>query len=99
MFHSTCGDTKPYVVSMQVNGIDLVMVVDTRAAISVISEQTYNNMWSHPPQLQLSSLVLKTYTGKVIGVKGLIEVDVIYKEQKASLSLIMTLGKGPSLLA
>ena len=31
-------------------------------------------------------------------MKGLIEVDVIYKEQKASLSLIVTLGKGPSLL-
>ena len=98
MFHSTCGDTKPYVVNMQVNGIDLVMEVDTGAALSVISEQTYNNLWSDPPQLQASTSVLKTYTGEVIRVKGLIEVDVIYKEQKASLSLIVTLGKGPSLL-
>ena len=98
MFHSTCGDTKPYVVNLQVNGIDLVMEVDTGAALSVITEQIYNNLWSDPPQLQASSSVLKTYTGKVIRVKGLIQVDVIYKEQKASLSLIVTLGKGPSLL-
>ena len=69
MFHSTCGDTKPYVVNLQVNGIDLVMEVDTGAALSVISEQTYNNLWSDPPQLQASSSVLKTYTGEVIRVK------------------------------
>ena len=58
MFHSICGDTKPYIVSMQVNGTDLVMEVDTEAALSVISEQTYNNLWSDPPQLQSSFSVL-----------------------------------------
>ena len=46
MFHSTCGDTKPYVVNLQVNGIDIVMEVDTGAALSVITEQIYNNLWS-----------------------------------------------------
>ena len=58
MIHSTCGDMKPYVVSMQVNKIDLVMEVDTRATLSVISEQTCNNLWSDPPQLQSSSSVI-----------------------------------------
>ena len=38
MFHSNCGDMKPYVISMQVNGIDLVMEVDAGAALSIISE-------------------------------------------------------------
>ena len=60
MFHSICGDTKPYIVSMQVNETDLVMEVDTEAALSVISEQTYYNLWSDPPQLQSSFSVLTT---------------------------------------
>ena len=74
------------------------MEVDTGAALSIISEQTYKDLWSDPPQLQPCSSVLKTYTGEVIRVKGMIDVDVIYKDQKASLSLIVTLGRGPSLL-
>ena len=61
MFHSTCDNTKLFVFSMQVNGIDLVMEVDTGTTLSVIREQTYNNLWSDPPQLQSSSSVLKTY--------------------------------------
>ena len=28
MFHSTCGDTKPYIVSMHVGGVDLTMEVN-----------------------------------------------------------------------
>jgi len=83
---------------MKVCGVDLIMEVDTGAALSVISEQTYNSLWTDPPQLRPCSSVLKTYTGEVIKVKGLIKVDVIYNDQKASLSLIVTLGEGPSLL-
>ena len=98
MFHSTSADTKPYIVSLKVGGVDLAMEVDTRAALSVISEKTYNNLFSNPPQLKACSSILKTYTGEVIRVRGLINVDVKYEDQKASLNLIVTLGDGPSLL-
>ena len=50
MFHSTGGDTKPYTVSLKVCGVDMIMEVDTGAALSVISEQTYNSLWSDPLQ-------------------------------------------------
>ena len=53
MFHSICGDTKPYIVSKQVNETYLVMEVDSEAALSVISEQTYYKTllnYSHPFQ-------------------------------------------------
>ena len=47
--------------------------------------------------IQTSFSGLKTYTGEVIKVKGLIDVDIIYNDQnqKVSLSLIVTLGEGP----
>ena len=31
-------------------------------------------------------------------MKGVIDVDVMYKDQQASLNLIITFGEGPSLL-
>ena len=98
MFHSTGGDTKPYTVSLKVCGVDMIMEVDAGAALSVISEQTYNSLWSDPPPVQPCSSILKTYTGEVIKVKGVIDVDVMYKDQQASLKLIVTSGEGPCLL-
>ena len=47
MYHSTSVDTKPYMVTVKVNGADLKMEVDTGAALSVISEKTYNTLWPH----------------------------------------------------
>ena len=56
--HHASADTprtsKPIHITLQVNQADLTMEVDTGAAFSVISEDTYNTLWSHttPPELK-----------------------------------------------
>ena len=59
------------------------MEVDTGAALSVISEQTYRELWPNPelaPTLKPNKVKLKTYTGESIAVKGTIDVHVTYLE-------------------
>ncbi len=76
------------------------MQVDTGASLSLISEETYRTLWTtdSAPTLQESNVKLKTYTGSVIVVKGILEVKVNYKDQNCNLSLVVVKGSGPSLL-
>ena len=93
--------SKPVYVTLQVNQADLTMEVDTGAAFSVISEETYNNLWSHtsaPVLKQVNGPLLKTYTGEPISLKGLIRVPVIYNDQSKMLDLLVVKGNGPTLM-
>ena len=74
--------------------------VDTGASVSIISEETYNRLWSpeDAPPLQESSVKLRTYSGEQIGVKGSTIVTVKYKDQTEQLPLVVANGSGPSLL-
>ena len=67
--------SSPYVVDVKVNGHSLTMEVDSGAAISLAIEAAVAPFLSSA-QLQPSSTVLKTYTGKQIPVKGILTVDV-----------------------
>ena len=58
------------------NGIELQMKVDTGASVSIISEYTYNKLWTHnKPPLQETTLKLRTYTGETLQIHGAISVD------------------------
>ena len=76
------------------------MEIDTGAAVSLISEKTYKTQWSpqFQPTLKASNVRLHTYTKESIEVLGSIPVEVTYKRQKKSLSLLVVAGEGPSLL-
>ena len=82
---------------LRLNNVDVSMEVDTGAALSVISEQTYRELWPNPelaPTLQPSTVKLKTYTGESIAVKGTIDVHVTYLQQKSRLNLLVVAGTG-----
>ena len=68
--------------------------------MSLISAETYHRVWKSDsaPTLQESNVKLKTYTGAVIPVQGVLEVTVAYKDQSHKLSLVVVEGSGPSLL-
>ena len=71
------------------------------AAFSIISEDTYKNLWSHtasPALKHTTGLLLKTYTGESISLKGQIEVQVAYNGQSKMLNLLVVKGHGPSLI-
>ncbi len=101
MFKVTTPETaKPLFATLQFNHAELRMEVDTGAALSIISEHTYRNLWpeSTAPRLRSTDTRLCTYTGEEIPVLGAIEVCVEYQGQKENLSLLVVRKRGPSLL-
>ena len=73
--------------------------IDTGASASVMSESTYHQVWEgHGPPIQPSQAKLRTYSGEHLKVLGAIDVQVKYKEQTKSLTLLVMSGKGPTLL-
>ena len=87
---------KPLEVTVQVDGHQLVMEVDTGASLSLISHETYQQLWpSHP--LKASSVNLRTYSRDQVRVLGGLNVDVSYRDKNAELPLLVIEGSGPSL--
>ena len=92
--------TQPLSATFKLNGVDLTMDIDTGASISIISEQTFKELWGQDchPALQRCGIRLRTYTGELLPIKGEIQVDVHYKDQINTLPLIVAEGNGPSLV-
>ena len=90
----------PFITTVEVDGSDLDMEVDTGASLSLISEDTYSSHWSAgaAPVLTPSSISVRTYSGEELKVLGSLMVDVRYKEQKCHLPLVVIQGHGPNLL-
>ena len=74
--------------------------MDTGAAASVISEKTYWALWpkQRHPQLQDTYILLRTYTGEQLKVKGQVSVAVCFGGTTMSLNLLVVAGSGPSLM-
>ena len=91
-------EERPYFGDCFSKWSDNKMQLDTGASVSIISETTYKSLWSQPPKLSPSNVKLHTYTGKAIAVLGSLEVEVVYKHQRARLPILVAKGKGPSLI-
>ena len=89
--------TKPWVITVDVEGQSLEMEVDTGASLSLISVETHRRLLSHK-QLKESHVKAYTYSGQPIQVMGTLDVDVCYDGQQALLPLAVVQGDGPSLL-
>ena len=88
----------PIVVPMAVNNKELLMELDTGAAVSVISSSTHNRMFPECPLLNTSA-VLTTYTGEQMSLAGEIKVKVSYGNQMVdNFKLFVVEGDGPSLM-
>ncbi|CAI5657334.1 unnamed protein product [Oreochromis niloticus] len=91
---------EPIYATIQVNGKELQMEVDTGASASVISQATYHSLWHSggAPALQATEISLRQYTGECIPLLGAIEVHAAYQGQEAAATLLVVKGEGPSLL-
>ena len=100
VFLARDSSSSPFLIAVNVSDVDLLMEVDTGAAVSLISESTYNSLWSgeNKPPLQHADVSLRTYSGEKLPVVGQISVVVKYLEQKRLLTLLVVRGEGPSLL-
>ena len=91
--------TEPYVVEVLLNEESVKMEVDTGAAMSVISEDTFRALKKKYPCLELceSKVRLHTYTGEQVKVAGQFKTSVKYEEQEIVPVLVIQ-GKGPNLI-
>ena len=88
----------PYRVELQVNNHPIIMEVDTGAAVSLAPESAVASLLS-TFSLQPTNVVLKTYTGEQIPVKGTLSVNVKYGQQhQKNLKLLVVAGSGPCLM-
>ena len=89
--------SRPYQVVLDVNGQSLTMEIDTGAAVSLISQDTKEDLFPSTC-LDKSSLILRTYTAETIPVLGQMEVEVKYGGYTGHHKLYVVKGKGPPLL-
>ena len=98
MFNVSSSPSKLYIVTVQINGTELPMEVDTGASLTLISKTTFEKLWNTQEALNLQSTTskLRTYTGEIIEVLRIANVNVSFQEQNQDLQLLVVAG--PSLL-
>ena len=95
MYHTTtvysttspAQSTKPLRVSLQIQGRNMVMELDTGSAVSIISENAYCD------NLKTSDHQLRTYTGEVVRPIGVADVKDVHQDQTKTLPLYVLKGK------
>ena len=88
----------PVMVEVKMNGESVRMEVDTGAAVSVMSQSSYERIRDSRQPLRESGLKLKTYTGEIISPQGVAAVDVVYQDQQSQLPITVVEGNVPNLL-
>ena len=98
LFHmKSSGRSNPLMVTITVDKRPVLMEVDTGAALSLVSEATFKELW--PDRSPESTRVrLCSYSGEAIPVLGSIDVNINYNGQEAQLPLVVVQGQGPNLL-
>ena len=87
----------PITVTVSVDDQQLLMEVDTGAAVSIIAEKTLKSLLPRAT-LKPTDVSLTTYTHERMTVLGELLVVVKYNQQVETLPLIVVAGEGPSLL-
>ena len=105
---NSCGDTasrgrKAVNLTETLQGCSMLMELDTAAAVSIISEETFQRIAGKGVTLEPSNTRLTSYTGDAITVLWMAEVDVTVQESvqpntSYTLPVIVVNGKGQSLL-
>ena len=84
-------------VHLKLNEQQVLMQVDTGAAVTLMSESTQRELFPKA-ELKQSSVKLHTYTTEFIAVLGTMEVQVKYGEYVGKQVLYVVSGNGPTLL-
>ena len=96
--HAVEGNTTPPIkVPLKVNDAPLTMELDTGAAVTVISEKLFKDLFADS-SLRESHLLLKTYSGETLPIVCAMDAKVQYKQQIQELPLTIVAGDGPCLL-
>ena len=85
------------IVAVTINGKEIIMELDTGAAVSVISKELWKFMFP-AVEVDSSEVRLTTYTKELLTIIGQRDVEVQYKDQKMNLILVIIEGNGPAFL-
>jgi hypothetical protein len=94
---SSVSSNRPIVISVSVDQCPLNMELDTGAAVSLVSEETFKKCWPNR-SLETPFTKLTTYSGEELTVQGVVHVVVEHNNCHATLPLWVVAGNGPSLL-
>ncbi|XP_062532877.1 uncharacterized protein K02A2.6-like [Bombyx mori] len=86
-----------YEVKVLLDGVPVIMEVDSGAAYSLVNLHTWRRIHSHMPLEPLMNK-LCTWNNSAVRVDGQATVLVQYKDIKCSLKVIVAQGSGPNLL-
>ena len=86
----------PIMVEVGLNDCNVMMEVDTGAAVSVLSKKIYEEIGGG--HLEDTKVKLKTYTGEFVCPEGIGKLNVVYDNQKRKLRIMVIDGQVPSLL-
>ena len=95
-FNST-NHAQPIKVLITTDRQSVTMEVDTGAALALISETMFKELWPDR-SFSATSVILCSNSGETIPVLGSIDTEVRYKGQRAYLTLFVVKGTGPSLV-
>ena len=85
MIPSLTSRVAPIPVTVIANGQPLEMELDTGAAVSLISEDTYKAKFKDSVALKSSDITLRSYSGHFLTVMGTADLEITYKDQKSTL--------------
>lgn len=86
-----------YKVRVSLNGVPVLMEVDSGAAFSILNEQTWRLLQSTTVLEDMPNR-LRTWNNSPVQVMGQAKVQVQYKDIKRNLSIVIARGCGPNLL-
>ena len=92
--------SSPFTITLHIKYTPVKMEVDTGAAVSIISEATFQRLQQSPcaPILESANSKLKTYTGQDIAVRGTAQFTIRYKSTQLYLGVHVVSGTGLNLL-
>ncbi|GLV46088.1 hypothetical protein CBL_05173 [Carabus blaptoides fortunei] len=89
----------PISIEVKLDGRKHAMEVDSGSPFTIISNETFNRLWPiSKPIVKDCDIKMRSYTQQSLKMKGKIDVMVEFKRRKAKLSLLITEGRGTSLI-
>ncbi|KAM3961452.1 LOW QUALITY PROTEIN: uncharacterized protein ACR2FA_004568 [Aphomia sociella] len=90
----------PYEVGLTLNGMPVIMQVDSGASFSLVNERTWFALQAGPapPRLRTPPHALRTWTDAPVALHGQARLRVQYKDTTCVLNVFVAKGNGPNLL-
>ena len=83
--HGKGTDSNLFTVNVLINKQPVGMQIDIGAAISIMSEATYEQLWSHGngPPIEITTVSqLSTYSSVILETVGTVTCEIEYQNQK-----------------